>query len=108
KIYLIEEIHTPDSSRYLCSDIYEQNQIHERPQKQLSKEFLRQWHMANGLQGKESQQIPEMTDAKCNEISMRYSELHETVTGESFVAANNTEIYSRIERNVNSFLSDRS
>jgi phosphoribosylaminoimidazole-succinocarboxamide synthase len=108
QIYLIDEIHTPDSSRYFYSDVYEHNQTHDLPQKQLSKEFVREWLIANGFQGKEGQKIPEMTDDKCHEISRRYIELFEKVTGETFVAANNTDIYSRIERNVNSFLSERS
>ncbi len=107
-IYLIDEIHTPDSSRYFYAGHYEANQEADLPQKQLSKEFVREWLIANGFQGKEGQQIPEMTDEKCREISHRYIELYEKVTGEEFVAANNTDIYSRIMKNVNVFLAERS
>lgn len=108
KIYLIDEIHTPDSSRYFYADAYEANQKADIAQKQLSKEFVREWLIENGFQGKDGQQVPEMTEEKCLEISRRYIELFEKVTGESFVPANNTDIYARIEKNVSSFLSKRS
>ena len=108
KIYLIDEIHTPDSSRYFYADVYESNQKTGLAQKQLSKEFVREWLIENGFQGKDGQRVPEMTEEKCLEISRRYIELFEKVTGESFVPANNTDIYARIEKNVSSFLSKRS
>lgn len=84
-IYLIDEIHTPDSSRYFYADGYEQRQANGEQQKQLSKEFVREWLMDNGFQGKEGQPIPEMTDEKVNEISERYIELYEQVVGKKFV-----------------------
>jgi len=85
KIYLIDEIHTPDSSRYFYSEGFEERQAKGEPQKQLSKEFVREWLMENGFQGKEGQQIPEMTDEVINNISDRYIELYEHVTGNKFV-----------------------
>lgn len=103
-IYLIDEIHTPDSSRYFYGDVYEQNQEANIPQKQLSKEFVREWLIENGFQGKEGQHVPEMTPAKCEEISKRYIELYEKVTGEDFVPQNTDDIYVRIEQNINAFL----
>lgn len=84
-IYLIDEIHTPDSSRYFYQDGFEDRQIKGLPQKQLSKEFVREWLMDNGFQGKDGQQVPEMTDEVVNNISARYIELYEQVTGEKFV-----------------------
>jgi len=84
-IYLIDEIHTPDSSRYFYADEYEERQQKGLPQKQLSKEFVREWLMENGFQGKEGQVIPEMTDEVVSMISERYIELYEQVTGEKFV-----------------------
>jgi len=84
-IYLIDEIHTPDSSRYFYSEGYEERQQKGEAQKQLSKEFVREWLMENGFQGQEGQQVPEMTDEKINEISHRYIELFEQVTGRAFV-----------------------
>jgi phosphoribosylaminoimidazole-succinocarboxamide synthase len=107
-IYLIDEIHTPDSSRYFYTNEYKTNQEAGLPQKQLSKEFVREWLIASGFQGKEGQSVPEMTEEKCQEISQRYIELYEKVTGESFVAANNTDIYNRIEKNISKFLAGRS
>ncbi|MCL4139909.1 UNVERIFIED_CONTAM: hypothetical protein GTU68_036700 [Idotea baltica] len=106
-IYLIDEIHTPDSSRYFYKDTYSANQEKGLAQKQLSKEFVREWLIANGFQGKDDQSVPEMTPEKCQEISTRYIELYEKVTGEVFVPANNVDIYKRIEENVNSFLEKR-
>jgi phosphoribosylaminoimidazole-succinocarboxamide synthase len=85
RIYLIDEIHTPDSSRYFYAQGFEERQAKGEPQKQLSKEFVREWLMDNGFQGKEGQQVPEMTDAVVNSISERYIELYEQVTGRHFV-----------------------
>ena len=104
KIVLIDEIHTPDSSRYFYADGYAERQEKGEAQKQLSKEFVRQWLIANGFQGKEGQQIPNMTDEKINEISERYIELYEQITGESFVKADLTAIENRIKENVTSYL----
>ncbi|CAL2103211.1 Phosphoribosylaminoimidazole-succinocarboxamide synthase [Tenacibaculum sp. 190130A14a] len=104
KIVLIDEIHTPDSSRYFYADGYEERQAKEEKQKQLSKEFVRQWLIENGFQGKEGQQIPEMTDEKIFEISNRYIELYEQITGETFVKANTENVLERIDKNVSSFL----
>lgn len=84
-IYLIDEIHTPDSSRFFYKEGYEEKQANGEPQKQLSKEFVREWLMENGFQGKEGQEIPEMTDAFINSVSERYIELYEHVTGKKFV-----------------------
>ncbi|TMM28613.1 phosphoribosylaminoimidazolesuccinocarboxamide synthase [Polaribacter aestuariivivens] len=105
KIVLIDEIHTPDSSRYFYADGYQERQSKGEAQKQLSKEFVRQWLIENGFQGKENQQIPEMSDAKITEISNRYIELYEQITGETFVKASTENVLNRIEKNVNSFLS---
>ncbi|MHB0756676.1 phosphoribosylaminoimidazolesuccinocarboxamide synthase [Polaribacter sp. M15] len=104
KIVLIDEIHTPDSSRYFYADGYQERQDNNEAQKQLSKEFVRQWLIENGFQGKENQQIPEMSDEKIIEISNRYIELYEQITGESFVKAATENVLERIEENVNSFL----
>ena len=104
KIVLIDEIHTPDSSRYFYADGYEDRQIKGEVQKQLSKEFVRQWLIANGFQGKEGQQVPFMTDAKVTEISERYIELYENITGETFIKSNTSNILDRIDKNINIFL----
>lgn len=104
KIVLIDEIHTPDSSRYFYEEGYADRQEKGENQKQLSKEFVRQWLIANGFQGKDGQQIPEMTDAKIEEISNRYIELYEQITGESFVKGDTINILNRIEKNVVEFL----
>ena len=104
KIVLIDEIHTPDSSRYFYADGYEERQEKGESQKQLSKEFVRQWLIENGFQGKDGQQIPEMNDEKIIEISNRYIELYEQITGETFVKASTENVMNRIEKNVNSFL----
>ena len=106
KIVLIDEIHTPDSSRYFYEEGYQERQDKGGPQKQLSKEFVRQWLIENGFQGLEGQQIPEMSDAKISEISNRYIELYEQITGEAFVKAATDNVMNRIEKNVNSFLSN--
>jgi phosphoribosylaminoimidazole-succinocarboxamide synthase len=104
-IVLIDEIHTPDSSRYFYADGYEERQKNGEKQKQLSKEFVRQWLIENGFQGKEGQQIPEMTDEKLIEISNRYIELYEQITGDAFVKADTSNVLERIEKNVTQFLS---
>lgn len=104
KIYLMDEIHTPDSSRYFYADGYAERQLKGQEQKQLSKEFLRRWLIENGFQGKEGQQVPAMTDAIVNEVSERYIELFETITGTKFIKADNSAMQSRIENNVNTFL----
>lgn len=105
KIVLIDEIHTPDSSRYFYADGYQERQNKGEAQKQLSKEFVRQWLIENGFQGKEGQQIPEMNDEKITEISNRYIELFEQITGEIFVKATTDNVLARIEKNVMDFLS---
>ncbi|MDT0553792.1 phosphoribosylaminoimidazolesuccinocarboxamide synthase [Urechidicola vernalis] len=104
KIVLIDEIHTPDSSRYFYAEGYQERQDRGEAQKQLSKEFVRQWLIENGFQGKEGQQIPEMSDEKLIEISNRYIELYEQITGENFVKADVSDVENRINVNVNAFL----
>ena len=104
KIYLMDEIHTPDSSRYFYSDGYQERFEKGEPQRQLSKEFVREWLMENGFQGKEGQQVPEMTDEIVRSISDRYIELYEHITGEKFVAQDSDKLEERIERNVLQFL----
>ena len=104
QIVLIDEIHTPDSSRYFYRDGYEERQARREAQKQLSKEFVRQWLIQNGFQGKEGQQIPEMSDEKILEISNRYIELYEQITGITFVKGDTSNVLARIENNVTSFL----
>ena len=106
KIVLIDEIHTPDSSRYFYADGYQERQDKGETQKQLSKEFVRQWLIENNFQGKDGQQIPEMNDEKVIEISNRYIELYEQITGETFVKASTENVLNRIEKNVNSFLAN--
>jgi phosphoribosylaminoimidazole-succinocarboxamide synthase len=106
KIVLIDEIHTPDSSRYFYADGYQERQDKGETQKQLSKEFVRQWLIENDFQGKDGQQIPEMSDEKVLEISNRYIELYEQITGEAFVKASTENVLNRIEKNVNSFLAN--
>ncbi|MDP4280760.1 MAG: phosphoribosylaminoimidazolesuccinocarboxamide synthase [Bacteroidota bacterium] len=104
KIYLIDEIHTPDSSRYFYLEGYEERQAKGEPQKQLSKEFVREWLMANGFQGKEGQKVPEMTDAFVNQISERYIELYEGIVGEKFQRADVSSILERVEKNIINWL----
>ena len=104
KIVLIDEIHTPDSSRYFYADGYQERQDKGEAQKQLSKEFVRQWLIENGFQGKEGQQIPEMSDERIIEISNRYIELYEQITGEIFIKAQTENVLNRIEKNVLEFL----
>ncbi len=104
KIILIDEIHTPDSSRFFYAEGYEERQRKGEEQKQLSKEFVRKWLIENGFQGKEGQQIPEMSEEKINEISDRYIELYENIIGETFVKSDVSDIMNRIEKNVITFL----
>ncbi len=104
KIVLIDEIHTPDSSRYFYLEGYQERQDNGESQKQLSKEFVRQWLIANGFQGKEGQQIPEMSEAYIQSVSERYIELYENILGEKFIKADISDIQSRIESNVLRFL----
>lgn len=104
KVYLIDEIHTPDSSRYFYADGYEEKFRNGEPQKQLSKEFVRQWLMDNGFMGKEGQQVPEMTDEYVESVSERYIELYEHIVGEKFVKADAENVAARIEKNINDFL----
>jgi len=99
KVMLIDEINTPDSSRYFYADEYQERFDKGMPQKQLSKEFVREWLMENGFQGKEGQKVPEMTDEFVNQISERYIELFEKITGEKFVKADITNVRERIEKN---------
>lgn len=104
-IYLIDEIHTPDSSRYFYAEGYEQRLEKGEEQKQLSKEFVRQWLIENGFQGKEGQQVPPMDEAFVQQVSDRYIELFESITGDQFVKANADDVQARIEKNVVAFLS---
>lgn len=104
KIVLIDEIHTPDSSRYFYAEGYQERQDKGESQKQLSKEFVRQWLISNGFQGKEGQQIPEMTDEYIATVSERYIELYENILGEKFVKADISDIQKRIESNVMQYL----
>jgi len=104
KIVLIDEIHTPDSSRYFYSEGYQERQDRGEEQKQLSKEFVRRWLMENGFQGKEGQQIPDMSNEYIQSVSERYIELYEKILGETFVKGTLSEIASRIEKNVNRYL----
>lgn len=103
-IYLIDEIHTPDSSRYFYKEGYQQRQDNNEKQKQLSKEFVREWLIANGFQGKDGQQVPTMTDEFVNEVSERYIELYEQITGDKFQRADVSDIQTRIENNCKAFL----
>lgn len=104
KIYLVDEIHTPDSSRYFYLDGYEERQAKGEQQRQLSKEFVREWLMANGFQGQTGQAVPEMSDAFVQEISERYIELYENITGEKFIRSDASNILQRIEMNILNFL----
>jgi phosphoribosylaminoimidazole-succinocarboxamide synthase len=106
KIVLIDEIHTPDSSRYFYADGYQDRQDRNEDQKQLSKEFVRRWLIENGFQGQEGQQIPEMTDDYIASVSERYIELYENILGEKFVKSDLTNIETRIVKNVNEFLNN--
>ena len=104
KIVLIDEIHTPDSSRYFYKEGYQERQDRGEAQKQLSKEFVRQWLIAEGFQGKEGQKVPQMTDDYIQTVSDRYIELYENITGETFVKADVDNIEKRIEQNVLAYL----
>ena len=104
KIYLMDEIHTPDSSRYFYAEGYEERLATGQKQKQLSKEFVREWLMANGFQGQDGQQVPEMTPEIVASITDRYIELYESITGEKFVKAECEDVAARIEKNVSEFL----
>ena len=104
KIYLMDEIHTPDSSRYFYSEGYEERFAKGEPQKQLSKEFVREWLMENDFQGKAGQKVPEMTPAIVDGISERYIELYEHITGEKFEKGDTDNLLSRIEKNVTEYL----
>ncbi|HTI61668.1 phosphoribosylaminoimidazolesuccinocarboxamide synthase [Mucilaginibacter sp.] len=104
KIYLIDEIHTPDSSRYFYRDGYEERQKNGEPQKQLSKEFVRKWLIENGFQGKEGQVVPEMTPEIVASISDRYIELFEQITGEKFIKGDNGQVLKRVEGSINTAL----
>jgi len=103
-IVLIDEIHTPDSSRYFYAEGYQERQDNGEEQKQLSKEFVRRWLIENGFQGKEGQQIPDMTDEYIETVSERYIELYENIIGEKFIKADIANINNRIEQNVLQFL----
>ncbi|TBW26379.1 phosphoribosylaminoimidazolesuccinocarboxamide synthase [Gramella sp. KN1008] len=105
KIVLIDEIHTPDSSRYFYKKGYQERQEKGEAQKQLSKEFVRQWLISKGFQGKEGQQLPEMSDEYIETVSERYIELYENITGEKFVKADVSNIEERIDANVRNYLS---
>jgi phosphoribosylaminoimidazole-succinocarboxamide synthase len=107
KIVLIDEIHTPDSSRYFYTEGYQERQDKGEDQKQLSKEFVRQWLIANGFQGKDGQQIPDMSDYYIATVSERYIELYENILGEKFVKADISNINDRIEKNVLAYLANR-
>jgi len=104
EIYLIDEIHTPDSSRYFYADGYTERQDANEPQKQLSKEFVRKWLIENGFQGKEGQSVPNMTPEIVDSISERYIELYEQITGDKFIKNSTGDIAARIEQNVITFL----
>ena len=104
KVYLIDEIHTPDSSRYFYAEGYTEKFEKGEPQKQLSKEFVRQWLIENGFMGRDGEQIPEMTDEYVNSVSERYIELYEHIVGEPFVKANTENLHERIEKNIAEYL----
>ena len=103
-ITLIDEIHTPDSSRYFYLEGYEDRIKNNIPQKQLSKEFVRQWLIENGFQGKEGQIIPEMTEDYCNQVAERYIELYELITGDKFVKEDVSDVLNRVEKNITNYL----
>ena len=104
EIVLIDEVHTPDSSRYFYADTYEELQEKRMPQKQLSKEFVRRWLIENGFQGKPGQQLPEMSDDYISSISQRYIELYEAITGKTFVKSSVEDLSERIQKNVENYL----
>jgi len=104
EIYLIDEIHTPDSSRYFYKEGYQERFDKGENQKQLSKEFVREWLMENGFQGQEGQEVPEMTDEFIESVSERYIELYERIIGEKFVKGDVSKLLERVEKNINDFL----
>lgn len=104
KLILIDEVHTPDSSRFFYLDTYEKLQKEGKPQKQLSKEFVREWLMANGFQGLEGQIIPDMTDEFVQSVTDRYTELYEAMTGKKFEGRDYHNVQNNIEENINSAL----
>lgn len=104
QVMLMDEVHTPDSSRYFYADGYAERFEAGEPQRQLSKEFVREWLMDNGFQGKEGQQIPEMTPAVVQSITDRYVELYEGITGDAFVKEETCDLATRIENNINAYL----
>ena len=104
EILLIDEIHTPDSSRYFYEEGYDERQAQGLPQKQLSKEFVRQWLISNGFQGLEGQVLPEMSDSLIDSISERYIELYEKITGQSFEKATISNMQERIQENISNYL----
>ncbi|GEM65180.1 phosphoribosylaminoimidazole-succinocarboxamide synthase [Sphingobacterium faecium NBRC 15299] len=106
EIILIDEIHTPDSSRYFYAEGYAERQASGEPQKQLSKEFVRKWLIENGFQGKDGQQVPEMTDEIIKSISERYIELYEHIVGEKFVYPDQEDVLNRVERHVSQALKE--
>jgi len=106
EVILIDEIHTPDSSRYFYADGYEERQVNSQAQKQLSKEFVRQWLIENGFQGLEGQTMPFMPDEFVNTITERYIELYERITGNTFVKSETDDIQARIQKNVDAYLAE--
>ena len=100
KVILIDEVHTPDSSRYFYQNTYQELQDSNSPQRQLSKEFVRQWLISQGFQGKEGQKVPVMDEAMVNSISERYIELYEKITGEAFVKESAEDVHKRMEQNI--------
>jgi phosphoribosylaminoimidazole-succinocarboxamide synthase len=104
EIFLIDEIHTPDSSRYFYKEGYDERLASDQAQKQLSKEFVREWLMEHGFQGKEGQEVPEMHDEFVNQVSERYIELYENITGEKFEKSDVSDVINRVEENINKFL----
>jgi phosphoribosylaminoimidazole-succinocarboxamide synthase len=107
EIYLIDEIHTPDSSRYFYADGYEERFKKGEQQKQLSKEFVREWLMDQGFSGKPGQEVPHMSDDFVNQVSERYIELYERITGDKFIRADISDVQSRIQKNVTEYLKNR-
>lgn len=107
KIYLIDEIHTPDSSRYFYKEGYEERQANGEPQKQLSKEFVREWLMENNFQGLDGQKMPDMPDSFVQTVTERYTELYERITGEKFVKSDTSNIEERIQNNVINYLKNK-
>ncbi len=107
KIYLIDEIHTPDSSRYFYADGYEEKFAKGEPQKQLSKEFVRQWLIERDFMGKTGQKVPTMTDEYVESVSERYIELYEHIVGEKFLKERHEDLTARIEKNIFGFLAQR-